>query len=61
MAPKRRASREERAGSARPVDMSEQEHEDAGREDEDVEAHAEAAPDDADDGDDVDAHLFQRR
>ena len=41
--------------------MSEQEHEDAGREDEDVEAHAEAAPDDADDGDDVDAHLFQRR
>lgn len=43
--------------------MSEHEHEDLKHEDEDVEAHAapaEPAADD-DDGNDFEAHLFQRR
>jgi hypothetical protein len=62
VAPSPPANREEPTASARPVDMSEHEHEDAERtDDEDVEAHAAPAPDESDDADDVDAHLFQRR
>jgi hypothetical protein len=56
-----RGIREDGDGAARPVDMSEPEHEDAEREQpEDVEAHAsDAEPEEPDD--DVEAHLFQRR
>ena len=63
MAPTPRpAGREERPGFARPVSMSEHEHEDVERDDEEVEAHAAPETDDVDgEDDDVDTHLFQRR
>jgi hypothetical protein len=42
--------------------MSEHEHEDVERDDEEVDAHAAPATDDVDgEDDDVDTHLFQRR
>jgi hypothetical protein len=42
--------------------MSEHEHEDVERDDEEVEAHTAPATDDVDgEDDDVDTHLFQRR
>jgi hypothetical protein len=57
------AGREEHPGFARPVGMSEHEHDDAERQDDDeVEAHAAPVTDDVDgEDDDVDTHLFQRR
>jgi hypothetical protein len=56
-------AREEEAGVERPVGMSEHEHEDPEREDDEVEAHAAATADEPadDDGNDFEAHLFQRR
>ena len=63
MAPSRTAGREERPGFARPVGMSELEHDDVeSPDDEEVEAHAAPVTEDVDgEDDDVDTHLFQRR